>query len=114
VHAAEDDELGTVPRGGRARELQRVAREIGELDHFVALIVVSQDDEAAAERLFRGGDPRVHLVVRETQVLLGNRLPLADALFLDLGEELDVHVVSPDLKVRPTSPARAARPRQDQ
>jgi hypothetical protein len=92
VHAAEDHELGRVPRGCRARELQRVAGEVGELDHFVALIVMAEDDETIAERPLRGGDPRVHLVVGETQECLGNRLALADALFLDLREEFNVHL----------------------
>ena len=78
-------------RGDGPGELQRVADEVGELDHLVALVVVAEDDEAVAERLLRGGDPRVHLVVGQTQVALGQRLALADALLLDLVEELDVH-----------------------
>ena len=75
-----------VPRAGRgARELQRVAGEVGELDDLVALIVVAEDDERVAERRLRRRDPRVHLVVGQAQVVLGERLALADALLLDLG-----------------------------
>ena len=88
MDAAEDDELGVVPVRGGARELQRVAGEVGELDHLVALVVMAEDDDALAERRLGGGDPRVHLVVGEAQVFLRERLALADALLLDLVEKL--------------------------
>ena len=99
VHAAEHDELGLALAGGGARELQRVAGEVGELDDLVALIVMAEDHQALAERLLGRRNPRVHLVVGEAQVVLRERLPLADALLLDLVEELDVHCQS-DLGVR--------------
>ena len=66
--------------GGGARELQRVADVVGELDHLVALVVVAEDDEPVAERRLGRGDPRVHLVVRQTEISLRERLALADAL----------------------------------
>ena len=69
-------------------ELQRIADVVGELDHLVALIVMAEDHEPLAERRLRGGDPRVHLVVRQAQVALGERLALADALLLDLVRSL--------------------------
>ena len=50
-----------------------------------------------AERGFGGRDPRVHLVVREAQVFLRERLALPDALLLDLVQEFDVHHLSPGL-----------------
>ena len=70
--------------GGRARELQRIADVVGELDDLVALIVMAEDDEPLAERRLGRGNPRVHLVVRQTEVALRERLALADALLLDL------------------------------
>ena len=77
-------------RGG-ARELQRIAGEVGELDHLVALIVMAEDDQPLAERVLGRGNARVHLVVREAEIVLRERLALADALLLDLVEEFDVH-----------------------
>ena len=35
--------------------------------------------------------PRVHLVVGQTEIALGERLALADALLLDLVQKMDVH-----------------------
>ena len=55
-------------RGGVLRELERVAGVVGELDDFVALVVVAEDDQAVAERGLGGGDPDVHLRVRQAQV----------------------------------------------
>ena len=52
VHAAEHDELGVGMRRHLLRELVRVAGVVGELDHFVALIVMAEDHEPAAERAF--------------------------------------------------------------
>ena len=46
MHAAEDDVVGVGMPADLAGELERVAGVVGELDHLVALIVVSQDDEA--------------------------------------------------------------------
>ncbi len=91
MHAAEDDELRLALAGGGARELQRIAGEVGELDDLVALIVMAEDDQPIAERLLGRRNPGVHLVVREAQVVLGERLALADALLFDLVEEFDVH-----------------------
>jgi len=54
---------------------------------------MAEDHHAFAERALGVRDPRVHLVVREAQIALGKRLPLADALFLDLVQELDVQFV---------------------
>ena len=65
-----------------ARELERVAGVVGELDHLVALVVMAEDDEPVAERRFRRGDARVHLLVRQAEIALGQRLPLGDARLL--------------------------------
>jgi hypothetical protein len=53
MHTTEHDVLGLRPGGRVASELERVARDIGELDHFVALVVVSEDEHALAELLLR-------------------------------------------------------------
>ena len=100
VHAAEDDELGRAAAGRRARELQRVADVVGELDDFVALIVMPEDDQPVAELRFGFGNPRIHLVVRQTEVSLRERLTLADARLLDVGEEFDVHGQLPASRFR--------------
>ena len=97
--------LAAVPR-----ELERIAGEVGELDDLVALIVVPEDDEAIAERRLRGGNPRVHLVVRQAEIVLGERLALADALLLDLVKELDVHVQSGDRRIPPPDNRATAQP----
>ena len=87
MHAAEHDVVGVGPAGDLAREPERVAGVVGELDHFVALIVVAEDDEPVAERRARRGDARVHLRVGQAEILLGQRLPLGDVLLLELGQQ---------------------------
>ena len=62
VHATEDDELGVGMLAHMAGKLERVAGVVGKLDHLVALVVMAQDDEAAAELLPGGGDALVHLL----------------------------------------------------
>ena len=57
VHAAEHDELGVGMLADLPRELERVAGVVGELDHLVALVVMAEDHEPAAERRLGGGDP---------------------------------------------------------
>jgi hypothetical protein len=55
VHAAEHDELGLGAGRGVAGQLERVARDVGELDDLVALVVVTEDEQAIAERGLGGG-----------------------------------------------------------
>ena len=50
VDAEEDDQLGLGGRGAAPGEQERVARDVGERDHLVALVVVPQDHGARAER----------------------------------------------------------------
>ena len=50
VDAAEHDVLGLRARGGVARQLERVAGDVGELDDLVALVVVAQDEGPLAQR----------------------------------------------------------------
>ena len=56
VHAAEHDELGLRAGGGVTRQLERVAGDVRELDHLVALVVVPEHEDAVAQgRLGRLG-----------------------------------------------------------
>ena len=68
-------------------ELVRIAGVVGELDHFVALIVMPENDEATAERRLRRGNPRVHFLVGQTDIPLRQRLPLGDVLFFVFGQD---------------------------
>ncbi len=73
------------------RELVRIAGVVGELDDLVALIVMAEDDEPAAERGSGGGDARVHLLVGQTEVALGQRLALGEVLLLVRRENWQQH-----------------------
>ena len=87
VHAAEHDELGFRMLRDLAREAERVADVVGELDHFVALIVMAEDDEPVAERRLRGGDAAIELLVGQTEISLGERLALRDMRLLELRQD---------------------------
>ena len=76
------------------RELEGVAGVVGELHHLVALVVVTENDDAAAELRPGGGDARVHLLIRQTEVLLGQRLALADVILFVFGQDVKLHFVS--------------------
>ena len=89
VDAAEDDELGVLVVADALRQLPRVADVVGELDHLVALVVVAEDDEALAEGRPRRRDAAVHLLDRQAEVALRERLPLADVLVLELRQDVD-------------------------
>ena len=67
VHAAEHDVVGIGTVGHLPREPERVAGVVRELDHLVALVVVAEDDEPAAQRGLRGRDARVHLLVGQAR-----------------------------------------------
>ena len=73
--------------GDRVGELERVAGVVGELDHFVALVVMAEDDEAVAERRARRRDAQRHLLVRQTEIRLRQRLALADRRLLDFVQD---------------------------
>src|SRR5262245_798119 len=98
VDAAEHDELRLRPVGDLAGKAERVAGVIGEPDDLVSLVVMSEDNEAAAERLTRGGNATLHLLVRQTQILLGQRLTLGDVLLLVVREQRDDRPHSPVLR----------------
>jgi hypothetical protein len=87
VDAAENDvvRFGTV--GYLARQLERVADVVGELDHLVTLVVMPEDHQSFAELGPCRGNPRVHFGVRQAEIPVGQRLALRDALLLELRQE---------------------------
>ncbi len=50
MHAAEHHVLGAGPGGGLARQLEGVAGHVGELDDFVPLVVMAENQGAVTER----------------------------------------------------------------
>ena len=54
MHATEDDVLGTGSRGRIPSKLERVTSHIGEGDHLVPLIVVTQYEHSVAEGILGG------------------------------------------------------------
>jgi len=61
--------------------------ERGETNHLVALIVMAENHQPVAERRLRGTDAQRHLVVRQAEVGLRQRLPLADRRLLDFVQD---------------------------
>ncbi len=61
VDTTEDDVLRIALRRGLLRQLERVAREVGELDDLVALVVVPQDQQPFCESRPSRSDPSIHL-----------------------------------------------------
>ena len=51
VHAAEDD-VTRVGADGVLGQFEAVAAEVGELDNFVTLVMVAQDDEGVTQSRF--------------------------------------------------------------
>jgi hypothetical protein len=78
VDTAEHDELGIGILRTVLSEAVRIAGHIGEPDHLVALVVMSEDQHTGSERALRRGDPVIELLVRESQVPVRQRLALAD------------------------------------
>jgi hypothetical protein len=73
VHAAEDDVLGVGLRG-QARQLERVAGEVGVAVDVGALVVVAEQHGAAAEAGAGGADALLRLAVGEGVEAVGWRL----------------------------------------
>ena len=89
VDAAEEDEVDALLVGGVLGELEAVAGEVGVLDDLVALVVVAENDEAAAEGGASGADALVDLFGRKAEVAAGDVLLPADKRgLLDEGEGL--------------------------
>ena len=103
VHAAEDDELGFGMLRDFAGELERVAGVIGELDHFVALIVMTKNDDAPPKRRAGRRNAAVHFLVRQPQVPLGQRLPLGQVFLLVRRQNRQQHKVSAETLIISTT-----------
>ena len=91
VHAAKHDELGVGMLAHLAGKLVGIADVVGELDHFVALIVVTEDHQAAAEGRFGRGNAAVHFLVGKAEIAFGQRLPLGNIRLLVVGQQRDQH-----------------------
>jgi hypothetical protein len=84
MHATEDDIVRFGARGGVLRQLERIAAIIGVFDNLIALIVVSQDNQARTQRRFGRCDTpiqflAVHLRVEEGNGIHARRVALACA-----------------------------------
>ena len=73
VHPAEDDVFGFGPFLRENGQLVAVAPSVGEGDDLVALVVVSEDEEALAERLLRPGHTLGEFVERRVGVPVRQR-----------------------------------------
>ena len=91
MDAAKNDELGLLMSVDLLSELVRVAGVVGELDDLITLIVMAEDNQPAAERGSGGRDARVHLRIGQTDVALGQRLPLGQVLLLVRRENWQQH-----------------------
>ena len=67
MDAAKDD-VAAVGFGGLVRKLQGVAAEIGELYDFIALVVMSQNNDVASKFRSRGADALVERGVWDEEV----------------------------------------------
>ena len=68
-------------------EAERIADVVGELDDLVALVVMTEDDQPAAERRLRSRDAAIELFVGQTEIALGERLALRDVRLLELRQD---------------------------
>ena len=87
VHAAKDDELGVGVLADLPCQLVGIAGVVGEFDHLIALVVVAEDDEPAAQRRLGGRDAAVHFRVGESQVSLGQCLAFRDVVLFVLRQQ---------------------------
>jgi hypothetical protein len=87
VHTAEHDVVGLGPRGDLARQLERVTRVVGELDDLVALVMVAENHQPAAELPARLGNTDLHFGVGKAEVLLRQSLAFSDVFLLELGQQ---------------------------
>jgi hypothetical protein len=85
VHAAEDDVLRRPLLRRAACQLERVAGVVGELDHLVSLIVMTEDEQALAQVRLGRRDPLVHLGIGQAEIPIRERLALGDLTPLDVG-----------------------------
>ena len=86
--------------GGVTRHIEALAERFHADGHYVRVLAPFDPPDRLGTALHRGARPQralrrdnplIHFVVRQTEVPIGQRLPLADALLLNVGEQLDVH-----------------------
>ena len=70
VNAAKDDAAAGLAAGGELAQPEAVAAEVGEPDDLVLLVMVSQDQERFAHRLFDPADPRLQLGIGQLAISL--------------------------------------------
>ena len=68
----------------RAGELERIAGVVGEADHFIALVVVAENNQAVAESGPGRANAQRHLLVLKIEVGVRQRLALVKRRLLDL------------------------------
>ncbi len=90
VDTAEDDELGVVLLLREHRQAERVASCVGPSHHFLALVVVAEDEEPGTEGGLGRADPRCEIVGVGAGVPLrqGGLDPQHRWVVLPLGERL--------------------------
>jgi hypothetical protein len=71
MHAAEHDVVGLGAGGRVAGQLERVAGDVGELDHLVTLVVVAQHEHPIAQRRLRRPRPSDQIRVRGRRQVTG-------------------------------------------
>ena len=71
VHAAEDDVCRLRPSSRFLGQLEAVAHDIGELDHLIALVVVTQHEHLVPEGGLGGTSPFHQAPVRRCRQLTG-------------------------------------------
>ena len=69
MHAAKNNVFAGGP-GGLLRQLVRVSAKVGEANHFVALIMVAEDDGIAAQYFSGGTNAIVQRVVGQDEIIL--------------------------------------------
>src|SRR3989442_12923705 len=72
-------------------EVIKFAGVVGELDDFVALIMMAEDHHSAAELRLSRGDAALHLLAGEAEVPVGQRLAFRDVFVLVLREDGKEH-----------------------
>src|SRR5205807_8670312 len=69
IHAAEDDVLAC-GAGSLLRKPVRIATKIGETNHFIALIVMTEDYGIAAQGFSGSKDAVVQRVIRQDKIIV--------------------------------------------
>src|SRR5579875_3259482 len=74
MHATENDVIGIGPSGGLLSELERIAAKIGILDDLITLIVMAQNDQPRAQRLFGSCNAPIQFLAIHLGIHLGNNI----------------------------------------